>query len=80
MEQNLGKLILLKKDLKRYFEEKNFKEAENILKLINIEYKKLGRNGLKDVLDSNQIEKIEECFGKKIDDLLNDANFKIESK
>ena len=70
MEPKLGKMILLKNQLIKNLENKNLKEAEIILKVINEEYKKIGNKSLVDILDLKQIENIEKCFGKKMNEII----------
>ena len=70
MELKLGKIILLKNKLKNCLENNNLEEAENVLRVINEEYKKSENKDLLDILDSNQIENIEKCFGKKLNDII----------
>lgn len=70
MKPKLGKIMLLKNKLKDYLENNKFEEAETVLKVINEEYKNVENKGLLDILDSNQIENIEKCFGKNLKDIL----------
>ena len=70
MKPKLEKIMLLKNKLKDYLENNKFEEAETVLKVINEEYKNVENKGLLDILDSNQIENIEKCFGKNLKDIL----------
>lgn len=70
MKPKLGKIMLLKNKLKDCLENNKFEEAETVLKVINEEYKNVKNKDLLDILNSNQIENIEKCFGKNLKDIL----------
>ena len=70
MSSQLGKIILLKEEFKISLNNKNYKEAERILKVIDEEYKNISNKGLKDFLTEEQIKNIEGCFEKKITDII----------
>lgn len=70
MSSQLGKIILLKEEFKISLNNKNYKEAERILKVIDEEYKNISNKGLKFFLTDEQIKNIEGCFEKKIDDII----------
>ena len=70
MSSQLGKIILLKEEFKKNLNDKNYKEAERILRVIDMECKKISNKALKNFLTDEQIKNIEECFGKKISDII----------
>ena len=70
MSSQLGKIILLKEELKKSLNDNNYKEAERILRVIDTEYKKISNKALKNFLTDEQIKNIEEFFGKKISDII----------